>query len=127
MPLDNLNWPELKARLARSAFRSKFALSQQDRDYIAAKGLETIARHATDFIATRLAPAVPKNDGRQTPWRGHPVFVAQHATGCCCRGCLSKWHHIPAGRELTADEQAYVHSVLMSWITDQLAAPLPRV
>lgn len=120
-----LDWLALKARLARSAFRSKFALSAKDRDYIAAKGMDTITRHAADFIAARLAPAAPKNDGRQTPWRGHPVFVAQHATGCCCRGCLEKWHRIPQGRPLTAEEQAYVRAVLLAWISDQLGETLP--
>lgn len=115
-----LDWESLQQRLAHSQFRSKFALSQKDRDYIAAKGMETIERHAADFVATRLAPALPKNDGRQTPWRGHPVFVAQHATGCCCRGCLEKWHHIPKGRPLAPDEQAYVRSVLLAWIRSQL-------
>ncbi len=29
--------------------------------------------------------AEPRNDGKQTPFRGHPVFTAQHATATCCR------------------------------------------
>ena len=66
-----------------------------------------------------LAPAVIPNDGRQTPMRGHPVFIAQHATACCCRKCLEKWHRIPAGRELSAAEQRYVVAVLMAWIGRQ--------
>ena len=73
------------ARLQRSAFRTKFHLSEQDRQYIADKGMETIQRHAADFIRTRLAPASIPNDGKQTPMRGHPVFIAQHACACCCR------------------------------------------
>ncbi len=107
---------DLFNRLSKSAFRSRFHLSQKDRDYIAAKGLDTIRQHAKDFVAKRLAPAVIPNDGKQTPMRGHPVFLAQHATGCCCRGCFSKWHHIPAGRQLTAEEQDYAVGVLMAWI-----------
>ena len=67
------------ARLQRSAFRAKFHLSEQDRQYIADKGMETIQRHAADFVRTRLAPASIPNDGKQTPMRGHPVFIAQHA------------------------------------------------
>ena len=108
-------------RLSRSAFRSRFRLRTTELDYIAAKGLATIRQHAGDFVRQRLAPAFPPNDGRQTPMRGHPVFVAQHATGCCCRGCLAKWHGIPAGRPLTAAEQAYVVEVLMAWIGRQMA------
>lgn len=108
-------------RLSRSAFRSRFRLRTTELDYIRAKGLATIRQHAGDFVCQRLAPAFPPNDGRQTPMRGHPVFVAQHATGCCCRGCLAKWHGIPAGRPLTEAEQAYVVEVLMAWIGRQMA------
>ncbi len=112
---------DLFDRLSKSAFRSRFHLSQKDRDYIAAKGMDAVRQHAKDFVAKRLSPAVIPNDGKQTPMRGHPVFIAQHATGCCCRGCFSKWHHIPAGRELTAEEQDYAVGVLMAWIERQMA------
>lgn len=111
---------DLFARLAKSDFRSRFHLTKKDKEYISQKGLPTIRRHAEDFIAKRLAPAVIPNDGKQTPMRGHPVFLAQHATGCCCRGCFYKWHHIPAGRELTKEEQQYAVAVLMAWIEKQL-------
>ncbi len=113
------DFTDLFNRLSKSAFRSRFHLTQKDRDYIRAKGIDTIRQHAKDFVAKRLAPAVILNDGKQTPMRGHPVFLAQHATGCCCRGCFAKWHHIPAGRELTAEEQDYAVSVLMTWIEKQ--------
>lgn len=103
-------------RLARSQFRSRFHLRAKDREYISAKGMDVIRSHARNFVTKRLAPAYIANDGKQTPMRGHPVFLAQHATGCCCRGCLMKWHHIPAGRTLTLEEQNYVVSVLMAWI-----------
>lgn len=105
-------------RLSQSRFRSSFYLNQKDRAIIADKGMATIREHARQIIARRLAPAVIPNDGRQTPMRHgtSPVFIAQHATACCCRGCLEKWHHIPKGRALTADEQAYVVEVIMRWI-----------
>lgn len=114
------DFTRLFERLAKSAFRSRFRLAQKDKSYIAAKGMATIRRHAIDFVTKRLAPAVIPNDGKQTPLRGHPVFLAQHATGCCCRSCLSKWHHIPAGRQLTEEEQQYIVAVLMTWIERQL-------
>ena len=113
---------DLFARLAKSPFRSRFHLSEKDKAYVRQKGMDTIRSHAQDFISRRLAPAVIPNDGRQTPMHGHPVFIAQHATGCCCRGCLYKWHGIPAGRELTEKEQKYVVDVLMQWIEKQMAA-----
>lgn len=109
----------LFARLGRSRFRSRFRLGQGERTYLAEKGRETVARHAADFVARRLAPAAPVNDGRQTPMRGHPVFIAQHATATCCRGCLAKWHGIPGGRPLDEAEQAMVLRVLMAWIARQ--------
>ena len=107
-------------RLAKSDFRIRFHLSMKDWEYIMEKGLPTIRKHAEDFVAKRLAPAVIPNDGKQTPMRGHPVFLAQHATGCCCRGCFFKWHHIPAGRALTKEEQEYAVAVLMAWIEKQM-------
>lgn len=111
---------ELFRALAKSAFRSKFHLQGKDLDYLRTKGLPTIIVHAKDFIAKRLTPAVLENDGKQTPFRGHPVFVAQHATACCCRACLEKWHRIPKGRPLTPDEEAYVVKVLERWLQHEI-------
>lgn len=107
-------------RLSQSKFRSSFTLKANDRHYVIEKGMDTVRSHATDFIRDRLAPAEPKNDGKQTPMRGHPVFIGQHATGTCCRSCLEKWHHIPKGRELTETEQKYVVDVIMEWIKRQM-------
>src|SRR5438270_105278 len=103
---------ELFAALAKSAFRRRFRLSSKELWYAREKGFEVILQHAREFIRDRLAPAVIANDGKQTPMRNHPVFVAQHATATCCRGCLAKWHRLPAGRELTAAEQVYVVGVI---------------
>lgn len=112
---------ELFARLSRSDFRSRFHLKEKDLQYIQKKGMDTVRSHAQDFVRMRLAPAQIPNDGKQTPMRGHPVFVAQHATGCCCRGCLYKWHKIPSGIQLTEKQQEYVVDVLMEWIRRQLS------
>ena len=111
---------DLWKRLSQSKFRSSFILKSNDRNYVVEKGMDTVRSHARDFIGKRLAPAEPHNDGKQTPMRGHPVFVAQHATANCCRGCLEKWHHIPRGRELTEGEQAYIVDVIMEWIDRQM-------
>ena len=66
-------------KLAKSNFRSRFKLRAKELEYIKDKGLDTIYSHACDFIRDRVAPAEPVNDGKQTPMRGHPVFIAQHA------------------------------------------------
>lgn len=109
-------WERLKA----SQFRSRFWLGDQQRKYIEKQGMEAMRRHAQDFVRQRLAPANPCNDGKQTPMRGHPVFLAQHATGTCCRNCLAKWHGIPKGRALSQEEQEYVVSLVLEWIARQL-------
>ena len=109
-------------KLAKSKFRSRFRLSEADRKYIADKGIETIRRHCEDFIRTRLAPANPPNDGKQTPMRGHPVFKAQHACACCCRDCLSKWWKVPKGTEIPPERQTRIVDFLMTWIDRQLNA-----
>lgn len=106
----------LFVHLASSAFRSRFRLDAKDRAYFDDTGRAAVIEHARGFIADRLAPAHPANDGRQTPMRGHPVFVAQHATATCCRGCLEKWHAIPAGCALTGAEQAHVVAAITRWL-----------
>jgi hypothetical protein len=102
--------------LAASRFRARFRLGEKERAYLASRGLPVVLEHAADFVARRLAPAAPANDGRQTPMRGHPVFIAQHATATCCRGCLAKWHHIPAGHPLTESEQAHIVATIARWL-----------
>ena len=102
--------------LNNSKFRSSFSLKQKDLEYIEKKGLSEIRKHAYDILEKRLVPADILNDGKQTPMRGHPVFIAQHATATCCRGCLEKWHHIPKGREITRQELDYIVEVIMMWI-----------
>ena len=111
---------EVFARLERSAFRRKFRLGAEERAYAEGKGMDEIRRHAEDFVRERLAPAVPRNDGKQTPMRGHPVFITQHACGCCCRGCLRKWHGLAEGKELGEGEQRHVVDLLMTWIRRQM-------
>ena len=111
---------DLWKRLSQSKFRSSFSLKANDRSYVSEKGMNKVREHAVDFIKKRLAPAEIPNDGKQTPMRGHPVFVAQHATATCCRGCLEKWHHIPKGRELTETEQEDVVNVIMEWISREM-------
>lgn len=106
--------------LARRPFRAKFHLHEAEQNLIAKKGLPTIRQHAADLIGKRLAPAYPERDGKQTPYKGHPVFIAQHATATCCRGCLERWQHIPKGRVLSDDEQCYIIAVIETWLRREL-------
>ena len=95
-------------------------LKQKDIDYINEKGLDTIRQHAKDFIAKREAPAYIANDGKQTPMKGHPVFIAQHATATCCRECIRKWHKMQPGKELSQVQQDYLVDVIMTWIQKEI-------
>ena len=106
-------------KLSHSKFRSRFRLTKEDIVYIEVKGMETIECHARDFIRARLAPSVIPNDGKQTPMRGHPVFKAQHACACCCRGCLNKWYRVPMNTQLTPVQQDKIVRLLMEWIKRQ--------
>ncbi len=110
---------ELFTALGRSKFRSRFRLSGKDAEYFKQKGMVTILEHARDFVVRRLAEANPVNDGKQTPMRNHPVFIAQHATGTCCRKCLQKWHCIPMGQSLTEEQIDYIIEVLKRWFSGQ--------
>jgi Domain of unknown function (DUF4186) len=112
-------------RLAGSSFRRRFRLGPKESAYLRAKSLPVVIDHAREFIATRLAPAQPENDGKQTPMRGHPVFIAQHATATCCRSCLAKWHGIEAGRTLSHEEQRHVVAAIERWIAAQPPVEAP--
>lgn len=117
---------QILQNLKKSKFRASFHLKQADIDYINKKGWETIRVHCIDFICERLAPAVILNDGKQTPTKGHPVFPAQHACACCCRGCLEKWHHFPKGIKLSDEQISYITDLLMAWMHDQYDSFRPK-
>jgi len=110
---------EVFAALERSAFRRRFRLQGRELAYLQTWGLAHVMKQAAELIRQRLAPAAPKNDGRQTPWRNHPVFVAQHATATCCRGCLEKIHEIPRGHELAPEELQHVLGAIEQWLRTQ--------
>ena len=116
--ISDSEWENLKRRLAASRFRSRFRLNPSELRAVAEHGFDTIRAQCEKLIRLRLAPACPVNDGKQTPMRGHPCFPAQHATGCCCRSCLQKWHGIPPGRPLTEAEIQRILDILLRWIRE---------
>ncbi len=107
--------------LAKTKFRGSFHLNNKMKDYVKEKGLDKIKKDTFEIITKRLGPANILNDGKQTPMRQvHPTFIAQHATGTCCRGCLERIHHIPKGKELTSDEIDYIVLVIITWIKKEI-------
>ncbi len=111
---------EILYKLSKSKFRSSFHLNNKMKEYVNNKGLDVIESHAYDFISKRLAIYPTPNDGKQTPMKGHPVFIAEHATATCCRGCLYKWYHIPKTRELNEKEIQFIVSLIMEWIKKEM-------
>jgi hypothetical protein len=112
---------QLFVDLAKSPFRRRFRLGGQELKYLERKGLKMILSEASDFVSSRLGPARPPNDGKQTPFKGHPVFIAQHATATCCRSCLAKWHGIEKGHEMRLAELAHVGAAIEWWLRKQSA------
>ena len=107
--------------LSKSKFRGSFHLNDKMKKYCFEKGLDTVKSHAYDFINKNLKPKDIINDGKQTPMKQvHPVFIARHATGTCCRGCLERIHHIPKNKELTNEEVDYTVEVIMRWIKKEI-------
>ena len=106
-------------RLSQSKFRSSFRLRSKELEYLKQRGMDLIMDHASDFIENRIVPANPPNDGKQTPYRNHPVFVAQHATATCCRGCIEKWHGFKKGIELDFDQKENILKILKRWLEKQ--------
>lgn len=113
-------YDDILERLSKSTFRDRFKLRDKEKQYIEQKGLDKIKSHAEDFIRDRVSPSNIPNDGKQTPMKGHPVFIAQHATATCCRGCINKWHKIPKDVELTQEQQDYIVGLIMEWIKIQI-------
>ncbi|MDK2857178.1 MAG: hypothetical protein PWQ29_352 [Verrucomicrobiota bacterium] len=118
--LDDKQWQTLKTKLARSKQIEPLELGDPEKEYVRSRGLDILRLHAADFVRKRLAPSNPKNDGRQTPLKGHPVFIAQHATGTSDRSKLEKFHGIRTGIELTEKEISYIVNVIIRWIREQV-------
>src|SRR4051794_10875076 len=106
-------------RATPSSFRRPFKLQGRALAYLETWGIERVMQQAVKFIDERLAPAQPRSDGRQSPWRNRSVFLAQHATATCCRGCLEKTHEIAKGHAMTAEERGHVLEVLERWLKSQ--------
>ena len=114
---------QLFIKLSKSKFRSSFHLKEKEIKIIDDKGLDVIKKHAYDLINKNISKKIINNDGKQTPTKGHPVFIAQHATATCCRGCLYKWHKIPMDTQLTSQEIDYIVEVIMNWIIKEYKKP----
>ena len=115
------NIDQLLSGLAKTKFRGSFHLNEKMKNYVKEKGIAKIESDTYEIIKKRIAIANPKNDGKQTPMKQvHPVFIAQHATGTCCRKCIDKIHHIAKDKELTSDEIKYLTEIIENWILREI-------
>ena len=110
----------IRAKLDKDGRSNKFTLGEAEVEYIQSRGIDILRLHATDFIQKRIAPAEPKNDGHQTPTKGHPVFIAQHACGCNDRDAVETFFSLKKGKQLSEKEVTLIVDVLISWMHDQL-------
>lgn len=110
----------LMQKLSKSDFRSRFHLKEKDKEYVYKHGMDTMREQAREMLSRRVGDAEPENDGKQTPMKGHPVFISQHATACCCRGCIEKWHRIEKGHKLSEEELEYLTNVIMKYIENEM-------
>lgn len=107
-------------KLSKSKFRSNFHLNKKMIEYCKNKGYKKIQNDAFEIIEKRLKVLLD-TDGKQTPMRQvHPVFIAEHATATCCRGCLEKWYNIPKNKELNTNEVNFIVSLIMRWIVKEI-------
>ena len=113
-------WDALKKKLEKDGRINKFILGEPEQEYVTSRGMDILRLHATDFVNKRLAPANPKNDGRQTPTKGHPVFIAQHACGCNDRDSVEEFFGYEKGRELTEAEVGTIVDAILAWIEEHL-------
>jgi len=120
--LTDKEWNAFRDTLVKDGRFEKFVLGEPEHEYVTSRGMDILRLHATDFVNKRLAPANPKNDGRQTPTKGHPVFIAQHACGCNDRSTLEQFFGIEKGRELSGDEVERVVDVILRWIEEHLGS-----
>ena len=51
--------------------------------------------------------------------KGHPAFVAQHATATCCRACIQKWHGIVKEKDLSKEEIEFFADLIMAWTEEE--------
>ena len=113
-------YAQMLVRLLCSNFRSRFHLKAQDKQYIHEKGWNTIADHAADFVSRRLAPAEPKNDGKQTPCAGircsSRSTLPPAAAGAVWRSGTAFLQGVP----LSAEQQVYIVGMLMSWMRREM-------
>lgn len=120
--ISNGEWSKLLEKVAESDYRAEIDLGPEDMDYVNSRGFDMMVRHAHDFVERRLGPARPRNEGKQTPLKGHPLFLAQHATGADSRAALSEYHGIAEGKKLSRQQMDYVTDVVLRWLEERLAA-----
>jgi hypothetical protein len=112
-------------RIGQHHFGAKSRLGGRDRAVVDLRGITTVRRHAEELVERGMAPAEPRDDGRQRP------LIA----GIACssrstpprRAAAPAWSagtSSPPGRALD-DEQGHVVEAICRWIVGQYALHHP--
>ncbi|OUR96731.1 hypothetical protein A9Q84_10345 [Halobacteriovorax marinus] len=119
VPTQKIYLSDTFKRLKRSSVCSKFVLKDHEWDYLANRGLDAILLEGRTLLIKRFSQVDKSHSCKNEPLRHHPIFVALHGTGACCRRSLSKWHGIPKDIELKEKDIFFILLILKEWFIRQ--------
>lgn len=116
---ENIYFTDIFRRLNCSKVCCKFKLKDDQWDYLAKRGFDSILLEGRTLIVKIFSEEAKHHSCKVAPVQNHPIFTALHATGTCCRSSLEKWHKIPKNKELREKDIFYILLVVKEWIIRQ--------
>jgi len=116
---ENIYFTDIFRRLGCSKVCSKFKLREDQWEYLAKRGFDTILLEGRTLIIKILSEENSEHSCKVAPINSHPIFTALHATGACCRVSLEKWHKISKDRELKEKDIFYILLIVKEWMIRQ--------
>ncbi|WP_372655987.1 DUF4186 family protein [Halobacteriovorax sp.] len=116
---ENIYFTDIFRRLGCSKVCCKFKLKDEQWEYLAKRGFDTILLEGRSLIVKIFNEDSLSHSCKVAPVQTHPIYIALHATGTCCRSSLEKWHKIPKSKELKEKDIFYILLVVKEWIIRQ--------
>ena len=125
---------EAFAKLARSKFRGRFKMTADDLAYVGRVGLETIRRHAEDFVREKLGPAASDLQGYarlrdvlpglhgEVGMRRRKRSFRRGGRRRRSRSDAQAPAHVKRGVLLTDAQKAKAGDFLMAWVERRMSA-----
>jgi hypothetical protein len=113
--LESIYFKDVFKRLKKSSICNKFTLKEHEWNYLANRGLDAVLLEGRSIIIHRFSEDDSNHNCKNSPLRHHPVLVALHATGCCCRSSLFKWHGVDKEMELREKDIFYILLIIKEW------------